>query len=81
MFLSANEELVHGFTWSGHSVAAAVALKNLEVMEKRGLVPRVKQIIGTYLHRRLRDALESSHLLAVKALAHAQTRQPGPQSR
>ncbi|HEX3666347.1 MAG TPA: aminotransferase [Rhizomicrobium sp.] len=61
--LSANEELVHGFTYSGHPVAAAVALKNLEVMEKRGLVPRVKQSIGPYLHRRLREALESHPLV------------------
>ena len=53
--LSANEELVHGFTYSGHPVASAVALKNLEVMEKRGLVPRVKQSIGPYLQRRLHE--------------------------
>ena len=31
--LNANEELVHGYTYSGHPVASAVALKNLEVME------------------------------------------------
>jgi putrescine---pyruvate transaminase len=56
--LSANEELVHGFTYSGHPVAAAVALKNLEVIEKRALVPRVKQIIGPYLHQRLHEAFD-----------------------
>jgi putrescine aminotransferase len=61
--LSANEELVHGFTWSGHPVAAAVALKNLEVMEKRGLVPRVRQTIGPWLQQRLREALESHPLV------------------
>ena len=61
--LSANEELVHGFTYSGHPVAAAVALKNLEVMEKRALVPRVKHMIGPYLHRRLHEALDSHPLV------------------
>jgi putrescine aminotransferase len=61
--LSANEELVHGFTYSGHPVAAAVALKNLEVMEKRALVPRVKQKIGPYLQRRLHEALDSHPLV------------------
>ena len=60
---SANEELVHGFTYSGHPVAAAVALKNLEVMEKRALVPGVKQTIGPYLQRRLREELESHPLV------------------
>jgi putrescine aminotransferase len=61
--LSANEELVHGFTYSGHPVAAAVALKNLEVMEKRALVPRVKQTIGPYLQQRLREVLDSHPLV------------------
>jgi putrescine aminotransferase len=53
--LNANEELVHGFTYSGHPVASAVALKNLEVMERAGIVSRVKNEIGPYLQARLRD--------------------------
>lgn len=53
--LEANEELVHGFTYSGHPVASAVALKNLEVIETAGLVPRVKTAIGPYLQRRLAE--------------------------
>jgi putrescine---pyruvate transaminase len=61
--LSANEELVHGFTYSGHPVAAAVAVKNLEVIEKMGLVPRVKHSIGPYLHRRLRETFDSHPLV------------------
>ena len=51
----ANEELVHGYTYSGHPVASAVALKNLDVIEKHKLVPRVKNEIGPYLQRRLRE--------------------------
>ncbi len=31
----ADEELVHGYTYAGHPVASAVALKNLEVLEKQ----------------------------------------------
>jgi putrescine aminotransferase len=53
--LNSNEELVHGFTYSGHPVASAVALKNLEFIETHGLVPRVKTEIGPYLQRRLRE--------------------------
>lgn len=53
--LSAHEELVHGFTYSGHPVASAVALKNLEVIEREKLVPRVKSEIGPYFQRRLRE--------------------------
>jgi putrescine aminotransferase len=52
---NANEEMVHGYTYSGHPVASAVALKNLEVMERRKLVDRVKTSVGPYLHRRLHE--------------------------
>lgn len=33
-----DEEMVHGFTYSGHPVACAVALKNIEILERDGLV-------------------------------------------
>ena len=35
---SGDEEMVHGFTYSGHPVACAVALKNIEIMERDGLI-------------------------------------------
>ena len=31
-------EMVHGFTYSGHPVSCAVALKNIEILERDGLV-------------------------------------------
>lgn len=49
---TANEELVHGYTYSGHPVASAVALKNLEIMERDGLVERVRDDIGPYFQKR-----------------------------
>ncbi|MGH6889933.1 MAG: aminotransferase [Rhizomicrobium sp.] len=61
--LSANEELVHGFTYSGHPVASAVALKNLEVIERDGLVGRTKHTLGPYLQRRLRESFDSHPLV------------------
>jgi putrescine aminotransferase len=51
----AGEELVHGYTYSGHPVASAVALRNLAVIERTGLVGRVKTAIGPYFQRRLRE--------------------------
>jgi len=61
--LSADEELVHGFTYSGHPVASAVALKNLEVMERDDLVGHVKSDIGPYLQRRLRETFAAHPLV------------------
>ncbi|TDO12526.1 MULTISPECIES: aspartate aminotransferase family protein [Halomonas] len=45
-------EFFHGFTYSGHPVCAAVALKNLELMETEGVVERVRDELGPYLARR-----------------------------
>ena len=42
-------EFYHGFTYSGHPVAAAVALANLQLIEEEGLVERVADDTGPYL--------------------------------
>jgi putrescine aminotransferase len=38
----------HGFTYSGHPVAAAAALENLRIIEEEKLVERVRDDIGPY---------------------------------
>jgi putrescine aminotransferase len=42
-------EFNHGYTYSGHPVACAVALANLDIIEKEGLVERVRDDTGPYL--------------------------------
>lgn len=59
----ANEELVHGYTYSGHPVASAVALKNIEVLERDGIVKRVKKTIGPYFQRRVREIFSNHPLI------------------
>ena len=48
-------EFNHGYTYSGHPVACAVALANLDLMEKENLPGRVKDDIGPYLARRFTE--------------------------
>jgi putrescine aminotransferase len=48
----------HGFTYSGHPVAAAVALKNIELLESEGIVERVKSDISPYLQKRWKELAE-----------------------
>ena len=44
-----DDDFHHGYTFSGHPVACAVALKNIEIMERERLVPRVKEYTGPAL--------------------------------
>ena len=43
------EEFTHGYTYSGHPVAAAVALENLRIMEEEKIVDYVKNVAAPYL--------------------------------
>ncbi len=51
-------DFVHGFTYSGHPVAAAVALRNIEIIEREGLVERTRTETGPYLARALAKLAE-----------------------
>ena len=46
-------EFFHGYTYSGHPVAAAVALRNIEIIEREGLVEKVRNETGPYLAQAL----------------------------
>jgi L-2,4-diaminobutyrate transaminase len=45
----------HGYTYSGHPVAAAAALANLDIIEGEGLVENAS-VVGAYLQAHLREA-------------------------
>lgn len=47
--LAAAGDFNHGYTYSGHPVAAAVALENLRIIQEEKLVERVRDDIGPYL--------------------------------
>lgn len=56
--LNRGGEFAHGFTYSGHPVAAAVALANLRVLRDEGIVTQVKQQTAPYLQKRWRELAE-----------------------
>jgi len=45
-------EFEHGYTYSGHPVACAVAVANIRLMQRLGLVERVRDELGPHLARR-----------------------------
>ena len=61
-------EFIHGYTYSGHPVAAAVALKNIEIIEREGLVERVKNDIGPYFAEALKRIADDPIVGEVRSL-------------
>ncbi|MEX2648517.1 MAG: aspartate aminotransferase family protein [Alphaproteobacteria bacterium] len=46
-------EIAHGMTYSGHPVACAVALKNIEIMEDEKIIERAGAEIGPYFQKKI----------------------------
>ena len=47
--LKTGGDFIHGFTYSGHPVCAAVALRNIDILEREALVGRTRDDTGPYL--------------------------------
>lgn len=50
-------EFNHGYTYSGHPVACAVGLRNLEIIEREGMIERVRDDTGPYLLEQLKAVI------------------------
>jgi putrescine aminotransferase len=48
-------EFFHGFTYSGHPAACAVAIANLKIFRRERIVERVREVSGPYLAQRWRE--------------------------
>ena len=59
---ASGSDFVHGYTYSGHPTCAAVALKNIEIIERESLVERVRDDIGPYLAKAMKR-LEANPLV------------------
>jgi putrescine aminotransferase len=57
VLINGTGEFYHGFTYSGHPVACAVALANLDIIEREGLVQRAADM-GFVLREKLHAALD-----------------------
>ncbi len=47
-----NTEFNHGYTYSGHPVACAVALENLRILEEENIITQVRDVTGPYLRKK-----------------------------
>jgi putrescine aminotransferase len=53
--IKAGGDFNHGFTYSGHPVAAAVALENIRILRDEKILERVREETAPYLQQRLRE--------------------------
>ena len=53
--IASGGEFFHGYTYSGHPVSCAVALRNIEIIEEEGLVQKVGSLTGPHLAARLAE--------------------------
>ena len=60
-------EFEHGFTYSGHPVACAVGLANLDLIAEQGLVQRVREDTGPYLAEQLATLLDHAIVAEVQS--------------
>jgi putrescine aminotransferase len=56
--IGAHQEFTHGFTYSGHPVAAAVALENIRILEQERIIETVAETTAPYFQARLREFAE-----------------------
>jgi putrescine aminotransferase len=66
--ISKGGEFYHGFTYSGHPVACAVALANIEIIEDEKLVQRCHDRTGPHLAARLAELAEHPIVGEVRSL-------------
>ncbi len=62
-------EFAHGYTYSGHPVAAAVAKANIDIIEREGMVDQVRDETGPYLQAKLAELADHPLVGQVRGMA------------
>lgn len=62
-FIEHDDDFYHGFTYSGHPVAAALATANIQLMKKENIIDYVAKDIGPYFQQQLRETLADHPLV------------------
>jgi putrescine aminotransferase len=64
--LEAGGYLAHGFTYTGHPVACAAALANLEILTRERLIERVRDDVGPRFQQKLHDLAQHPAVAEVR---------------
>ena len=66
--ISEGGDFNHGFTYSGHPVAAAVGLENLRILREEKIIEQVRDKTAPYLQQRLRELADHPLVGEVRGL-------------
>lgn len=58
VFVDSGSEFEHGYTYSGHPAACAVAIENIRILREENIVETVRNTTGPYLQSRWRELAE-----------------------
>ena len=58
VFVDSGSEFEHGYTYSGHPAACAVAVENIRILREENIITNVKNQTGPYLQKRWRELEE-----------------------
>jgi putrescine aminotransferase len=61
-------EFAHGYTYSGHPAACAVAIENIRILRDEKIIERVRNETGPYLAKRLQELLNHPLVGEVRSL-------------
>lgn len=61
-------EFAHGYTFQGHPAACAVAVENIRILQREGIIEQVERQTATYLQGRLRELAEHPLVGEVRGL-------------
>lgn len=58
LLIEEGEEFAHGFTYSGHPVACAAAIENINILRNENIIENVEKNTGPYFQDRLKELSE-----------------------
>tara|TARA_Y100000590_G_scaffold469986_1_gene661145 strand:+ start:6238 stop:7620 length:1383 start_codon:yes stop_codon:yes gene_type:complete len=62
-FINKGGEFYHGYTYSGHPVACAVAIENIRIIKEENMIENVKENTAPYLQKRIREEFQDHPLV------------------
>ncbi len=68
VLIERGDEFAHGYTFQGHPAACAVAIENIRILQREGIIENVERNTAPYLQARLRELADHPLVGEVRGL-------------